>query len=347
MSQTVADSRAAGPQRYSPKILRRWSDAFAGAGLFSLALRVYPDDHEYPIHRAELAVLASDHAAALRLLKEHDTVRDHSVPAEPAFVLLTAVARAQAGQPSAWQDVQNAAKALPATPWRAWMIALGGIAMPHLTVPHLGIAGPAARRAFEGGCRDPRLPVIAAAGVIADGERLTWEQCAEAVRLLEHSRRVQLPGEDSIGGLLDLLRRAGLVERAQSLAAFAAGDDQVAREVREAWRAAAHAQHIHVPRRLSVRPGKPHLPHHTPKQRDIICRCAGSTGWIGPDRLHYLQHHLKLVDAAPLPDLTARLLRCQLTGVRFLDLIDLQLTLPVDAEGRRGTSPAESARNRR
>jgi hypothetical protein len=64
----------------------------------------------------------------------------------------------------------------------------------------------------------------------------------------------------------------------------------------------------------------------------MICRCAGSTGWIGPNRIYYVDRHLKLVDPSPIPDLDARLLRCQLTGVRFLDLTDLQLTLPVDRD---------------
>lgn len=332
MSQTPADSPVRVPRRYSPEVLRRWSDAFAGAGLFALALRVDPDDDEHLFRRAELAVLAGDHATALRLFKEHDSTRDHAQPMEPAVVMLIAVAQAQAGEPAGWQHVQDAAQALPGSAWTSWMLALGGITVPHLTVPHLDVAGPAARRALDGGCRDPRLPVIAAAGVMADGDELTWEQCADAVTLLESSRRIQLPGEDAIGSALDLLRRAGLVGRAQSLAAFAAADAHVARDVQDAWRMTAHAQHIHVPRRRLSLSGQPHLPHHhrAAKHHDLICLCAGSRGWIGPDRLSYVESHLSMADAAPLPDLVARLLRCPFTGVRFLDLPDLKLTLPVD-----------------
>ncbi len=331
MGKTRAKRRTEEPPRYSAAVLRQWSDAFAGAGLFALALRMAPGDPEDLFRRIELAVLAADHATALRLLKEHDAERDHAEPLTPAVQMLVAVARAQAGDPTAWQHVQDAATALPASPWSSWMLALGGITMPHLAVPHLDLAGPAARVAFEAGCRDPRLPVIAAAGVVADGDELTWDQCAEAVDLLEHSRRVQLPGEDSIGGLLDLMRRAGLDDRARSLAAFAATDRQVPRDVQNAWRTAAHDQHMHVPRRrLSLWNRPMHLPRRSPRHRDLICRCAGSTGWIGPDRLYYAAHHLKVVDAAPVPDLAAQLLRCPFTGVRFLDLNELELTLPVD-----------------
>ncbi len=324
--------------RYPADVVRRWSDALAGAGLFALALEIHPDDDDDVLRRAELAVLAADHATALRLLKHRQparknskTAEERSQPSHPAVAMLLAVAQAQAGQDSGWPDVQAAATDLGDSPWTSWMLALGGITPAQLTPAHLAVAGPAARRAFTGGCRDPRLPVIAAAGVVSDDEELSWEHCAEAIGLLEQSRRVQLPGEDAIGGLLDLLRRAGLGERARSLAAFAVTDRQVSAQARDAWRAAAQRQQIPLPqRRRRAMPRFARLPHRAAPHRDLICRCAGSTGWIGPDRLDYVEEHLKLVDDAPIPGFPGRLLQCQLTGLRFLDLAAAQLTLPVD-----------------
>jgi len=347
--------------RYPPAVLRRWSDALAAAGLFGVALHVLPDEH-VPVARhangaqgaeraglirldpdllfrhAELAVLATDHASALRALKELDTIQPRPggpvSPPHPAVRMLTAVAQAQAGDAGGWDEVERAAAAMPRSPWSAWMVALGGVTVPHLTVPHLDAAGPAARFALEGGCRDPRLPLIAAAGLVADGDELTWEQCAEAVRLLERSRRVALPGEDAIGGALDLLRRAGLAERGRGLAAFAVSDSQIPREAHDAWRAAAKLQHLPVPRRLRIESLRPHRRLHSPiSDSPMTCRCAGSTGWIGPERLTYVEHHLSLVDAAPVSGLSARLLRCRLTALRFLDLPSQELTLPVDRAG--------------
>jgi hypothetical protein len=190
------------------------------------------------------------------------------------------------------------------------------------------------RAAGGGQAADAGKPVDA--GQIADGGELTWEACAEAVRLIEAARPLELPGEDVAGATLDLLSRAGLDDRAASLAAYAATDEQVTRAGQDAWREAARQRGIGVPRRvrLSMRGALQDREERRLMReltRDLTCRCAGSSGWSGPDRQHYVSKHLTEQDPRPVPGLAARLLCCRATGVRFLDLIDQQLTLPVDA----------------
>jgi hypothetical protein len=326
-SVAVGDPAAAG---YPASVTRRWSDALAGAGLFGPALIVYPQEEADLFRRAELAVLAQDPGSALQLLKEYDDTRDEGQPAEPAVVLLLAVARTQAGEATGWQEVTAAAQTQPGLLWTSWMVALAG-----LIGPQLPTAGPAAERALRGGCRDPRLPVIAAAAQIVDGDELTWQQCAEAVRLLEEARAVQLPGEDVVASTLDLLSRAGSDDRAANLAAYAVADEKVPREAQEAWREAAKQRAIVVPRGrwlglLPDRAAREQRQLMRELRRDLTCRCHGSTGWAGPERLNYVGKHLHEVDAQPVPGLAARLLSCRATGVRFLDLTQEQLTLPVD-----------------
>ncbi len=346
---------SAGPPRPGAEVpwpvLRQWSDALAAAGLYGEALQIHPAaERSDVVRRAELAVLAEDHQLALNLLAELKNANSartsrpgsgpvrakgnkaDSRPVSPWLDLLTSTAKVQAGEPRRLPAVMTAAGKVQPSAGVSWIVALAAAAAGDLVQ-----AAPAATEARAGGCRDLRMLTVLAADRAAQGAD------QDAVGLVAEALAVALPDEDPVGLVIDLLDRADLSAAAQRLAAFGAGDPDQTPAARAAWRAGARrigAGRRRVLRRSLTAAGSLAELHRSRAVRrqltrtrfDLTCRCYGSAGWIGPDRLHYVNHHLSEVLPAPVAGLTARLLRCRATGLTFLDLGERQLTLPVVSE---------------
>jgi hypothetical protein len=342
-------------------VLRQWSDALAAAGLYTEALVAHPAVERVDlVRRAELAVLAGDHLAALSLLAE---LKDASTPrsakanlpgparqaeeeaGSPWLGLLTSCARVLAGEPGLLPDVLAAARQMQTSAGVAWVVALAAVA-----AGDLDQAAPAATAARAGGCRDLRIVVISAADRAADGD--DWA----AIELIRGAQGVALPDEDPAGMVVDLLESAGLTDAAQRLSARAATDVSLSPPARAAWQAAARrvgAGRKQLWRRSMTSAGSmlTRRREQTEQRRqeaslaDLTCRCYGSTGWIGESRMFYVSRHLNEVLPAPVAGLPARLIRCRATKLTFLDFAERQLTLPVvsglSADVR--TVPAESS----
>lgn len=326
-------------------VLRQWSDALAAAGLFGEALHVHPSaERADVVRRAELAVLAEDPHTALSLLAELADARtprtapvsapglpDAKVEGRPSpwLDLLSCAARVLAGQHAVLPDVVRAAAAVQPSPGVSWVLALAAIAAGDLPE-----AAPAAVRARAGGCRDLRILAICAADRSIDGD--DWA----AIELVRGAQRVALPDEDPAGLVVDLLDRAGAREDAQRVAARAAADTSLPPPARSAWSAAA--RRVGAGRKQLLRRSMAAVADLAARRRDgspeqwavgsgagLVCRCYGSTGWIGDSRLLYVDRHLDQVLPAPVAGMDARLLRCRATNLTFLDLPGRQLTLPV------------------
>lgn len=320
---------------------RRWSTALADAGLYPEALRVHPAAERADIvRRAELAVLAGNHKLALHLLSELKTRRTARVavaarsdapgPAETHWLeLLTRYAQLLRGDGGRFDDVLGPAEPVRLPAQGAWVLALAGAA-----VGDLEPAAAAAASARAGGCRDLRIPAILAADRAAEGDDLT------ALDLLTGAVRRAVAGPDPVGFTLDLLDRAGLRADAQRLALLGAGDRSAPRPARTAWKSGARRVGTTRPRLLrsslaaAVDPGE--WPWRWPGRRlrdgarpDLTCRCYGSAGWIGAERMDYVSGHLSELPAPVVTGLRARLLGCRATNLTFLDLAEHRLTLPV------------------
>lgn len=331
--------------RIPASVLRQWSDALAAAGMFPEALQAHPAlERADVVRRAEIAVLAGDHVVALSLLAE---LRDAQTPrtaqlnpdgqarrseaesGSPWLALLTYCARVLAGEPGLLPDVLAAARRMQTSAGVAWVVALAAV-----RAGDLEQAAPAAITARAGGCRDLRIVAISAADRASTGD--DWA----AIELIRGAQRVALPDEDPAGLVVDLLDKAGLKDVAQRLAARAASDVSLPPPARAAWRAAARqigAGHKQLWRRSMTAAGSLVTRHReqTEQRRyqaslsDLTCRCYGSTGWIGEDRMFYVSRHLTEVLPAPVAGLPARLIRCRATKLTFLDFGERQLTLPV------------------
>jgi hypothetical protein len=333
-------------------VLRQWSDALAAAGLFVEALQVHPGaERADVVRRAELAVLAEDHHAALTLLAELAAastartlqnpaglpagIRSRSQPLEagsPWLELLTACARVQAGQHDLLPAVMTAAQRVQPSAGVSWVVALAAVA-----VGDLAQAAPAAVAARAGGCRDLRILAVSAADRAVDGD--DWA----AIELLRGAQRVALPDEDPAGLAVTLLDNAGFRDEAQRLSARAATDTSLSAPARAAWKAAARgvgAGHKQMFRRSMAAVGgigtrrreNGENRRRAAASTDLTCRCYGSTGWIGENRVFYVARHLNQVLPAPVAGLQARLVRCRATKQTFLDFPERQFTLPVVSE---------------
>jgi hypothetical protein len=336
-------------------VLRQWSDALAAAGLFSEALRIHPAaERADVVRKAELAVLAGDHALALHLLAELKAARtartarsrpaglpagataeaDRAArhPASPWLDLLTCCAQLLAGQPDRLPAVLKAATKVQPSAGVAWVVALAAAA-----AGDLGQAAINAEAARVGGCRDLRMLAIGAADRAAAGDDQV------ALELVGNALRIALPDEEPAVFVVDLLDRSGFREAAQRLAATGAADDSQPREVRAAWRVAA--RHVGagskqaLRRSLTAAGGIAERARHRHERRlhdqtlrSLTCRCYGSAGWIGESRMYYVSRHLVEILPAPVAGLDARLLRCLATKLTFLDFALRQLTLPVVSE---------------
>jgi hypothetical protein len=353
-------------------VLRQWSDAVAAAGLFTEALRIHPAVRRADlVRRAELAVLAGDHKLALHLLAELErgtsARSSKSNPAwqsdggarrkggksarlaNPWLVLLTRSAQLLAGQPDRLGAVLTAAKRVQPSAGVSWVVALAGA-----SAGNLEAAGPAADDARAGGCRDLRMLSISAAARAADGDD------SAALDLVGRALRIALPAEDPAGFTIELLDRAGSRAAAQRLSALGAGSSGQSAAARAAWRASARlvgAGHKGALRRSLTAAGslderlRDRLGRRWQAEslRDLTCRCYGSAGWVGQQRLYYVTHHLNEVLPEPVPGLSVRLLRCRATNLSFLDFGERQLTLPVVSEtalpaGRDAVSDQENDR---
>jgi hypothetical protein len=315
------DERALAEGRVPVPVLRRWSDALAAAGLYREALQVHPAvERSDRVRRAELAVLAEDPHVALELLAE--------MADRPWLDLLTAVARVLAGSGGLADVLECSGRVRPSAAV-AWMVALAAI-----SAGDLEEAARAAGQARAGGCRDLRIVAVAAADRAVRGEE--WP----AIELVRGAQRVALPDEDPAELVVEILDRTGHRAPAQRLAARAASDTSLPAPARAAWKAAARsvgAGRKQLLRRSMAAAGSFGTRHRESADRrameqslaGLVCRCYGSTGWIGPERLPYVSRHLDLVLPAPVAGLDARLLRCRATNLTFLDLGERQLTLPV------------------
>jgi hypothetical protein len=317
------------PPALAPTAVRRtWSEALTAAGLFSEALLVQPrEDSGDLLRRAELAVLAGEGATALDCLADLGEAPDDARLRR----LLIAAARSLTGV-DALAEVREAAGEVGPTARASWLsavvLAAGG---------DLDNAGPAAHLAHEAGCRDLRLLTVMAAAAALDGDD------HEALDLVHEARRAALPDEHPAVLTTYLLTRAGHPEIAVQLAQAGASDRQLPRADRVAWlacaRTAGAGPWLTLRRPLQALLELPEQQRAWAERRvraevlrDLTCRCWGSTGWIGPDRLHYVRHHLTELSDDPLPGvLPAGLLLCRATGIRFLDLAERQITLPVQA----------------
>jgi hypothetical protein len=330
-------------------VLRQWSDALAAAGLFAEALTVHPGAERVDIVRqAELAVLAGDHTAALTLLAELEvarTLRTRRItapseppgppkpgppkpgppkpgPAKPAqqpppspwLQLLTDVATLLAGLGDLGTVLESSRRVQPSGAV-AWMVALAAT-----VAGDLREASEHAIQAREGGCRDLRMVVIVAAEQAAEQEYRT------ALELIAGAQRIALPDEDPAGLTVDLLNRSGFRQQGRKLALLGARELGAGR-LRSLGRSLSSASALGERRReRSTRRAE------TETLQDLTCRCYGSGGWIGPDRLYYVSRHLDELLSAPVAGLQARLLLCRATNLTFLDVIDRELTLPVASE---------------
>jgi hypothetical protein len=326
-------------------VLRQWSDALAAAGMFSEALQAHPGVERVDVvRRAELAVLAGDHLAALSLLAELRDARTartaHVNPdgkarraeaesGSPWLDLLTYCARVLAGEPGLLPDVLAAARRVQTSAAVAWVVALAAVA-----AGALDQAAPAAVTARAGGCRDLRILAVSAADRASDGD--DWA----AIELVRGAQKVALPDEDPAALVVDLLERAGLRDAARRLSARAATDASLPGSARAAWQAAARrvgAGHKQLWRRSMTAAGSMTTRRREQAEQrrleeslaDLTCRCYGSTGWIGEGRMFYVSRHLNQVLPAPVAGLPARLVRCRATKLTFLDFPERQLTLPV------------------
>lgn len=301
---------------------RRWSRALRGAGLVEEALRIHPatsaDDARL---RAELAVLALDPATAQRELKALDDGSER----EPWVRLLTRAAAVLAGETDELTGLTEAAAAAGVEPRVFWVYALAAQSVKAL-VP----AGRAAARARHGGVRDPRLLSIEAAGAMSGSADLD-----RALDLTRRAQKVALADENLIAYTADLLVRSGHRDAAAVLATTGVARKDLPHACREAWHEVARSlgaagwrgpgamgRHERALRR-----------RRDEAARDLVCRCWGSTGWLGPARLHYVDHHLHEVVDTSVAGLDARLLRCPATATVFLDFPARGITLPVSVGG--------------
>jgi hypothetical protein len=354
LSSTDPESTAEHPaydlvdERIPVLVLRQWSNALAAAGLFPEALQTHPAmERADVVRRAELAVLAGDHRAALSLLAELRDARtprtaqlnpggparrDEAESGSPWLVLLTYCARVQAEETGLLPDVLAAARRMHTSAGVAWVVALAAVA-----AGDLDQAAPAAIAARAGGCRDLRIVAISAAERAAEGD--DWA----AIELIRGAQRVALPDENPADLVVDLLERAGKKDVAQRLSARAATDVSLPPQARAAWQAASRrvgAGHKQLWRRSMSAAGSMLTRHREQTQErryqaslaDLTCRCYGSTGWIGDSRMIYVSRHLNQVLPAPVAGLPAQLMRCRATKLTFLDFPERQLTLPVASD---------------
>jgi hypothetical protein len=329
------DDRAAA---VPPAVLRQWSDALAAAGLFAEAFTVHPAAERADlVRRAELAVLRGDHDTALWMLGDLT-----ATPARPWLELLTHAAAVQAGD-GAQLPAVLAATVQPSA-GVSWVTALAAAAAGDLPA-----AAPAATAARAGGCRDLRMLVILAADRAADGDDWT------ALDLADQAQRTALPDETPARQVVELLVRSGRQDDAARLAVLGAGERSRPGRLRSEWLGAARLVGVGHRRALrrsltavaAAAAGTRERQERRRRQellRDLTCRCYGSAGWIGPERLHYVDHHLVGVLPAPVAGLPARLLRCPATRLTLLDLVERQLTLPVVSQVAPGRAPDPRAR---
>jgi hypothetical protein len=322
-------------------VLRQWSDALAAAGLFAEALTVHPGAERVDVVRqAELAVLAGDHRSALALLAElggGKTARTKrsklpgkrpTTTASPWLTLLKSVAQLLAGQGDL-AGVRKASARVQPSAGVAWIVALAAAA-----VGDLNEAAEQAGRARAGGCLDLRMLVFLGAKHAADGEDRI------ALGVIAGAQQIALPDEDPAALTMELLQRGGLPDAARRLAALGAGDPSLTATARADW--TVIARQFGTGRLRSLRRSLVSAAAIGERRRerrdevaglqDLTCRCYGSGGWIGPDRLYYVSRHLDELLSAPLAGLNARLLLCRATNLTFLDLLDRQVTIPVASE---------------
>ncbi|MFI7587837.1 hypothetical protein ACIB24_12255 [Spongisporangium articulatum] len=325
-----------------PSDLRRhWSRALAGAGLFDESLQVHPAQTPADtLRRGELAVLALDHATALRELKELDGDRDPGLAPDPWLELLLRAAKVMSGEPDGMLALRTARTEMPAEATVHWVVALAA-----QSVGALAEAGEAAAAARAGGSRDPRLLAIEAAAVVGvspeGAEGPGPDDVRRALELVGKAQHVALADEDPAAFAADLLVKAGRPDAAGRLAMAGAGERSLPPEGRQKWHAVARGLGasgrrltptggINVVRALT---GRREAARRREVERSLVCRCYGSTGWLGPARQHYVDNHLTVVVPEPVAGLSARLLRCPATAILFLDFPARQITLPVSIGG--------------
>jgi hypothetical protein len=253
-------------------------------------------------------------------------------PPVPWLELLTYSAQVMAGEVGRLPAVLDAARRVQPSAGVSWVVALAAAAGADLAV-----SAEAAEAARLGGCRDLRMLVISAADRAAEGD--DWA----ALSLTSVAQRLAVPDEDPARLVVELLLHCGLRHDAMRLAALGSGDGSLSAQSRAAWKTSARllgAQRKRAVRRTLALVGSFRERRRERRDRlqqrltlrDLTCRCYGSAGWVGEDRLYYVSRHLTQVLPAPVAALRARLLRCRATNLTFLDLVERQLTLPVVSE---------------